>query len=107
MKHKQPDTVTPPLDSDTVAPPQLNPDDYSHHFADSEMSKEQQKELLETLWHMMGMMARMGYGLDPVQMLFSGTLENSTEKSASMVKQNNPKDMFNNSAQNQKERTDS
>ncbi len=91
MKHKQPDTVTPPLNSDTVAPPQLNPDDYREELAEFDLTEEQENELLQTLWHIMSTFVDIGWGVDTVQMFLPDLFEKAGADSGNLIDSKNTK----------------
>lgn len=58
------------LDAEFIAPPlRLNPDDYRQELAAFDMTKEQENEMLEVLWHIMKTMVEIGWGVNNVQYL--------------------------------------
>ncbi len=54
---------------DTAAPLELEPDDYRHHLDEFDLTEEKQNELLQSLWHIMSILADIGWGVDTVQIL--------------------------------------
>jgi len=54
---------------DTAAPLKLDPDAHRHHFGEFNMTTDQQNELLQALWYIMGTLVDIGWGVDTVQML--------------------------------------
>lgn len=54
-----------------------NPDDYREFFKSEDMTPEQEDELILTLWEIARMFVEMGYGISPINNIFS----NKTEKS--------------------------
>ena len=66
-------------DNASAMPPplKLDADEYLDKLADYDLSDEQKRELLQSLWHIMSVVVDIGFGLDPVQMVFAPFLENS------------------------------
>lgn len=54
------------------APPAFDPADYCADLADMSLSDEQEAELLQILWSMMGSFARMGIEADVCGLIFEG-----------------------------------
>ena len=54
---------------DTAAPLKLDTDAHRHHFAEFNMTVDQQNELLQALWYIMSTLVDIGWGVDTVQML--------------------------------------
>ena len=54
-------------DADT--PLKFEPDDYRHHVEEFDLTKEQQNELLTSLWMIMSTLVDIGWGVDTVQIL--------------------------------------
>lgn len=44
-------------------------EDYSHHLGELDLTEDQQKELLQTLWNIMSIFVDIGWGVDTVQMI--------------------------------------
>ena len=92
MRDKENDTDTLPLshDKETIAPPVFNPEDYRHHLEGMALSKQQQNELLETLWQIMSTMVDIGWGVDSVQMMLPELFENAGQDSEKLLASNIP-----------------
>ena len=84
-------------DSAAQPPLQINPDEYREDLADFDLTKEQQDELLQTLWNMMSMMVDLGWGLDSVQLFAPNKLD---AESINQVEQ--PENIVNVSISNEK-----
>lgn len=55
--------------NDTASPLKPEPDDYCHHLNEYDLTEDQQNELLQSLWYIMGTLVDIGWGVDTVQML--------------------------------------
>lgn len=53
-------------------------------------NESQQDEILEILWEIAGTLSRMRYGMEPIQNLFTQTLENSWTEAQSTLRQSEP-----------------
>lgn len=70
-------------------PPTLDPEEYREKLAVFELTKDQERELLQTLWNMMSMMVDLGWGLDSVQLFSLGEDESvDTDSSTALMKDN-------------------
>lgn len=67
----------------------FNPDEYRDDLAGLDLTKEQQDELLQTLWHIMSAFVDMGWGVDTVQMFLPGLFENAGADSGKLLEANN------------------
>ncbi|GJL75967.1 hypothetical protein [Nitrosomonas sp.] len=54
---------------DAATPLKFEPDDYRHHVEEFDLTKEQQDELLTSLWTIMNTLVDIGWGVDTVQIL--------------------------------------
>lgn len=61
-----------------------NPDDYRDEIAEFGLTKEQEDELLLTLWEMMRMCVEIGYGVDVIHNMFNGLIEISDQNSSEL-----------------------
>lgn len=55
--------------TNAVVPLEFDPNDYRHHLSEFDLNEEQQKELLQTLWHIMSTFVDIGWGVDTVQLI--------------------------------------
>ena len=71
MKNEATKACGPPDTTDQPMVTVLNfaPEKYRDQLADYELTKEQEDELLTTLWHIMRTFVELGWGLDSVQLL--------------------------------------
>ena len=76
-------------ESNAVPPLKLDPDDYRADLAEFDLTKEQQDELLQTLWNIMSMMVDLGWGLDSVQLFSPSQAKKIDAESTSTVKIDN------------------
>lgn len=97
MAEKNQDTDKPT----SVAPPALNPDDYREELAEFDLTEEQEKELLQTLWHIMSTFVDIGWGVDTVQMFLPGLFENTGADSGKFISSKNTEN-FNQAAHAEK-----
>ncbi len=49
-------------------PLEVSPDDFLHHIEDFDLTVEQQKELLQTLWNIMSTFVDIGWGVDTLHL---------------------------------------
>ncbi len=84
MKHEHPNPEahdSPPKTKIEAVPPlQLDPEEYRDYLAAFDLSEAQQNELLETLFHILRTFVEIGFGLDPVQNIFSGIVEKALQE---------------------------
>ena len=59
------------------AAPKLDYEEYREQLAKFKLTKEQENELLSTLWDMMRTMVDIGFGLDSVQMVIPAFMKNA------------------------------
>lgn len=65
-----------------LSAPRLDPADYLKDLAGLDYSEAQKRELLETLWSIMGSFARMGFSIDLCGLIFEGFNEASAPRPA-------------------------
>ncbi len=65
-----------------LSAPHLDPADYLEDLAGLDYSDAQKRELLETLWSIMGSFARMGFSVDLCGLIFEGFNEASAPRPA-------------------------
>ncbi|MEW8052896.1 MAG: hypothetical protein AB2809_21275 [Candidatus Thiodiazotropha sp.] len=84
MKHEHPNPEahdSPPKTKIEAVPPlQLDPEEYRDYLAAFDLTETQQNELLETLLHILRTFVEIGFGLDPVQNIFSGIVEKALQE---------------------------
>ena len=73
----------------------FNPDDYREDLGAFELTKEQENELLQTLWNIMSMMVDLGWGLDSVQLFDTSNGDKFDAESGDTVKQIEQLNIFN------------
>lgn len=64
---------TPSIHQDTATPLiglKFNPDEYRHHLADYQLTREEQDEFLRSLSIIIQIFVDLGFGSDPLQLLF-------------------------------------
>lgn len=54
---------------EAAAPLNFEPDDFRHHLNDFDLTKDQQNELLASLWSIMSTLVDIGWGVDTIQLL--------------------------------------
>jgi hypothetical protein len=77
-----------PAGLEQLGSPVLDVDKYRPFIAEFDLTEEQERELLETLWKLMMSFVDMGFGLDPIHHILQGTLEKSSEASQDLVERN-------------------
>lgn len=82
-------------DSQNSNVPQLDIKKYQSHIEDFELTEEQQRELLETIWSIMISFVDIGFGVDVVQLLFGDTAPNSSNSKPDAVKIKDRSENFN------------
>lgn len=83
------------LVSPTPSVPKLDISKYQPYIDDFDLTKEQQQELLETLWSIMSAFVDIGFGVDVVQMLFNDQSSVSSNSKENDLKILNQKEEFN------------
>ncbi len=58
-----------------MAEPEFNPDEYREHIEAFDLTREQQDELLLTLWNIMKSFVEMGFGVDSIHYFIPGLKE--------------------------------
>jgi|GEM_PF-3614173 len=53
----------------STAPLELDPKDYTEHLSAFDLTEDQERELLQTLWHIMSIFVDIGWGVDTVQII--------------------------------------
>ena len=66
-----------------------NPDDYRDDIASFNMTKEQEDELLLTLWEIMRMFVEMGYGVNSINSVFPTIFESADQDSENLPDSSN------------------
>lgn len=105
MNHELKNDAKGALDKSTLSPPKLDPEEHRDKLAALELTKEQENELLQTLWRIMSTMVDLGWGLDTVQLFSLGEDENEnvdTDSSNALMKDN--VHQFNSKAESEKEK---
>ncbi|CAA0107189.1 Uncharacterised protein [Halioglobus japonicus] len=69
-------------------PPTLDPDEHREMLAAFELTKEQENELLQTLWNIMSAMVDLGWGLDSVHLFSNQAAGNVDTDSSTALKKN-------------------
>ncbi len=75
--------------NDTASPLKLEPDDYCHHLSEFDLTEDQQKELLQSLWYIMSILVDIGWGVDTVQMLLPELFTEVAPDSQKLVESKN------------------
>lgn len=80
--------------------PAFDPARFAHHLENTDLTEEQQIELLRTLWWIMAAFVDLGFGVDSVQRVLPGLAELATEFSANALEPIKllPADQFNETA---------
>lgn len=65
----------------------FEPDEYRDDMKDFDMSKEKQDEVLECLWHIMGSLVDLGWGVNTIQILLPEIFEKASQDSDTLIKQ--------------------
>ena len=73
-------------------------DEYRDDLAGLDMTKEQQDELLQTLWNIMSAFVDIGWGVDTVQMFLPDLFKNAGPDSGKLIESKDTQ-KFNNAAQ--------
>lgn len=60
----------PPVEISPLAPLKLDHEAFREDIAELELTDEQERELLQTLWNIMCVFVDIGWGVDTVQLLF-------------------------------------
>lgn len=71
------DVASGPPSGKTTGEQAFDPDRYRHHLDAFDLTGEQEDQLMHTLWNIMYTFARLGWGGDPVQLIFAQIAENS------------------------------
>jgi hypothetical protein len=74
---------------DCLTPLKLDPDDYREDS--SELTKEQENELLQALWHIMSTFVDIGWGVDSVQLFLPDLFEKAVQDSDKLLQQKDAK----------------
>lgn len=69
----------------SLKPLVLNPDEFRDDLAEFELTREQENELLQTLWNIMSTMVNIGWGVDSVQMLLPDLFEKAGDDYGNLV----------------------
>ncbi len=69
----------------------LNPDDYREDIAEFELTREQEDELLSTLWNMMRTFVDIGWGVDTVQLFLPDLFEKAGQDPGKLLQQKETK----------------
>lgn len=88
------------------APLALDPDKYREQLAEFALTREQENELLATLWQIMRTFVEIGFGLDSVQLFSAPMVENTGSESEYPVNIKNGTHGFNPSASHPKRKED-
>lgn len=81
QKYPHPNTDPPPMtEAEAILPLELDPDEYREYLAAFDLTEAQQNELLQTLFNIMRTFVEIGFGLDPVQNIFSGIVEKALQE---------------------------
>ena len=84
MKHRPEETIPEAIEQSPTQPIAvglaLDPERYRSYLESFEMSQAEQDELLQTLWNILSTFVDIGFGLDSVQNLFSGIIENAVRE---------------------------
>tara|TARA_B100001989_G_C24501097_1_gene444961 strand:- start:122 stop:445 length:324 start_codon:yes stop_codon:yes gene_type:complete len=67
------------------APPELDLEEFTQEIQDLELSEDQAKELLQTLWHIMSIFVDIGWGVDTVQIMLPELYKNIALDSAQLL----------------------
>lgn len=78
---------------DAAAPLKLEPDNYRHHLDEFDLTKEQQNELLESLWTIMSTLVDIGWGVDTVQILLPDLFAEVAPDSEKLLESNNASEL--------------
>lgn len=62
-----------------------NPDDYRGDIASLNLTREQEDELLLTLWEIMRMFVEMGYGVHSINKVFPSIFEKADQAESDLV----------------------
>ncbi len=89
---------------EVIAPLQLDPDEYREDLAEFGLSKQQENELLQTLWNIMSIMVDIGWGVDTVQMFLPGLFEKDSQDSGKLIQQKSTQKAFSQSAKSSAEK---
>ena len=65
----------------------FEPDEFREYIEHFDLSEEQENELLETVWHIMKTFVELGFGLDSVQNIFYGIVENALQLESDSVEE--------------------
>jgi len=68
------DETGPPANSALLSAPELELDKYRAMISEMQITEEEANELLKILWEIAATFARMGVGVDPVQVVFGERL---------------------------------
>ena len=83
------DTTMPdPPHNPTFSTLTLDPDEYRGDIREFRYTPEQETEMLQALWNIMGMMVDLGWGVDSVQMLLPDLFEKAGTDSGKSAKLN-------------------
>lgn len=69
-----------------------NPDEYRKHLACFELSKEEEDELILTLWEISRVFVEMSFGISPINNIFSSLVDKTDLDSGNMLEQSCHKD---------------
>lgn len=92
------------LDTQTPRPSKLDIKKYQAHIDEFDLTDEQQRELLETLWAIMMTFVDIGFGVDVVQLLFSDVASDSLNSEQNSLEIINSSDNFNRISCNESEK---
>ncbi|MEW8026305.1 MAG: hypothetical protein AB2806_01000 [Candidatus Thiodiazotropha sp.] len=75
----------PPAKEGALPPLMLDPEQYREHLEEFGLSREQENELLEALWHILYTFVEIGFGLDSVQLFVSPETEKASRDSTKLL----------------------
>lgn len=79
-RQEAPHEISPPSELNVAGSLPLDIGKYRSYLADYPLSEAQQQVLLESLWGIMRTFVELGFGVDPVQQIFSNAISHAMDQ---------------------------